>query len=252
MGRNGTSRCTSRKTAIDSRGWRRWRHAGQVSGVNQPRRLEVKRSRPRRTVLRKSWSAAWNSASRSSRRGMTTRSIAPVDESRTSVRNISRIRRLARFLWTAPPIFREATIPSRERSSVVLQQQEREETAVNPLAGIEDGAELPAFANPSLAGKSRRRAARPAGDVFHRRLYARLRAHRLHSLTGPGPVAARTSRPSRTCPAGPTRRKPSAACGPWRGDASGRDGHSSWPCAPGSRECGGGAGDSVETCVCPS
>ena len=133
-----------------------------------------------------------------------------------------------------------------------LQQQEREETAVNPLAGIEDGAELPAFANPSLAGKSRRRAARPAGDVFHRRLYARLRAHRLHSLTVPGPVAARTSRPSRTCPAGPTRRKPSAACGPWRGDASGRDGHSSWPCAPGSREYGDGAGDSVETCVCPS
>jgi len=69
-----------------------------------------------------------------------------------------------------------------------LQQQEREETAVNPLAGIEDGAELPAFANPSLAGKSRRRAARPAGDVFHRRRGARLRAHRLHSLTVPGPV----------------------------------------------------------------
>ena len=133
-----------------------------------------------------------------------------------------------------------------------LQQQEREETAVNPLAGIEDGAELPAFANPSLAGKSRRRAARPAGDVFHRRLYARLRAHRLHSLTVPGLVAARTSRPSCTCPAGPTRRKPSAACGPWRGDASGRDGHSSSPCAPGSREYGDGAGDSVETCVCPS
>jgi len=132
------------------------------------------------------------------------------------------------------------------------QQQEREETAVNPLAGIEDGAELPAFANPSLAGKSRRRAARPAGDVFHRRLYARLRAHRLHSLTVPEPVAAPTSRPSRTCPAGPTRRKPSAACGPWRGDASGRDGHSSSPCAPGSREYGDGAGDSVETCVCPS
>src|SRR5688572_20605690 len=47
-----------------------------------------------------------------------------------------------------------------------LQQQEREETAVDPLAGIEDGAELPALANPSRAGKSCRRAARPRGDAF--------------------------------------------------------------------------------------
>jgi hypothetical protein len=68
-----------------------------------------------------------------------------------------------------------------------LQQEEREEPAVDPLAGIEDGAELPALANPSLAGKSRRRATRPAGDAFHRRRDARLRAHRLHSLsTGTG------------------------------------------------------------------
>ena len=48
------------------------------------------------------------------------------------------------------------------------------------------------------------------------------------------------------------RQRPSGAFVPWRGDVSGRDGHSSWPCAPGSREYVDGAGDSVETCVCPS
>ena len=89
-----------------------------------------------------------------------------------------------------------------------LQEQERKEPAVNPLAGIEDGAELAALANPSLAWKSCRRAASPRGGAFHRRRCTRLRAHRLHSLTAPGPVTARTWRPSRTCPAEPTRRKP--------------------------------------------
>ena len=82
------------------------RHRGR-----HPAWVGCRRDDPRRHAARKSRSRSVKGASNNSRRGMTTTSTAVEDTSRCL--KSSRISRLALFLRTASPIFREATIPSR-------------------------------------------------------------------------------------------------------------------------------------------
>ena len=76
-----------------------------------PRRHDFDASKHRLRTTRKSRRRLDGEASRSVAFGMTTRSTE--GKGAESVRKVSRMSRLARFLTTAPPSFLEATIPSR-------------------------------------------------------------------------------------------------------------------------------------------
>ena len=120
--RGGTDRIQRKRerTPADSResapsGRARRDPPQEEQGTRGPQRVPAGWTRvlPRRQAARNSRSRSAKGASNNSRRGMTTRSIGAPGPGSSRL-NTSRINRLARFLRTASPSFREATIPSRD------------------------------------------------------------------------------------------------------------------------------------------
>ncbi len=266
--RTGRIPQTSVKKRVDNRGWRPAGCAGRGSAGAYPRVFAERRSTPRRQVLPKSLESGVKSAVSSSRFGMTTRSTAtafPAGGARW--RKNSRINRLARLRSTAPPSFREATMPSRAPGS--------------PLGSIRNVKNRPWMRVPrsnTVPNSPRRRIRRSFGtrdESGRGRVEPSRGSPGARRASGGSPCAkskgtppTRSEPPSaeskgegaarvpgrcKSCPVqGLKALKRSGACAPLRGVASGRGGRSSWPSSPGSRASGDGAGYSVETCVCPS
>ncbi len=280
--RTGRIPQTSVKKRVDNRGWRPAGCAGRGSAGAYPRVFAERRSTPRRQVLPKSLESGVKSAASSSRFGMTTRSTAmafPAGGARW--RKNSRINRLARLRSTAPPSFREATMPSRAPGSPLGSIRNVKN---RPWMRVPRSNTVPnsprrrmrrSFGNWDECGRGRveppgssetRRASGVFSSVAHRPIAPSTAGSPCAGSKGTPPAgsgsscaeskgegAARVPGRCKSCPVqGLKALKRSGACAPLRGVASGRGGRSSWPSSPGSRASGDGAGYSVETCVCPS
>jgi hypothetical protein len=161
-------------------------------------------------VARKSDSRLEYVASNSSRRGITTTSRPLPGGSRSDRLKTSRINLLARFLRTASPSFREATIPSLE---------------VSPSFGATSTVKYRPFAR-CEPSKTRWNSSRCLTRCAFVKRSDGIR------------IFLRTGRPATTA----TRRKPSGVYVPWRGAVS-TPGAPSWlPCARETHACACGAG----------
>jgi hypothetical protein len=191
-------------------------------GLNIVRQCDSRRGNlpaHRRSTVRKSVSRVPYEASNSSRRGMTTRSIAGPSAAGTARRKTSRIKRLARFLCTAFPSFLDATIPS--------------------LA-------VPVSLGAASIVRNRPCARWPASKTRWNSAFRRIRRSGPKRAAPPGCCMDR--RPARPAWAAAIRtRKPSGACAPWRGAASERAARSWCSSARETRECACGGGGSAET-----